>query len=441
MNNLRHGILLTMFLMLGSASQKLFAQDFVSAKKGSAIGFSGNLVNFNTSLPNSKSDPGYSIMYWKGLANILDLSLRYNGLFSDYSELPGARLSGAYKSEGEASLHLRPAGDNHMLLPFISAGIGVGGMYSRKTVPYAPLGGGLQLNFFSESYILLQVNYRESFQTKYMQNNMFYSLGVLQEICYGKPKLMETPAPPVVMAPPVVKVLDRDNDGVPDSLDACPDEPGPASLQGCPDRDGDGIADKDDKCPDIPGVAKYGGCPIPDTDHDGINDEEDKCPTVPGVARYGGCPVPDRDSDGVNDEEDKCPDLPGPASNHGCPEVKAEVKKRIDIAAKNIYFATGSAKLLATSNKSLNAVAAILTTDANLKIDVNGYTDNKGQPEKNLALSQNRAKAVYDYLAKKGIAESRLKSAGFGDTSPIADNKTAMGRSKNRRVELKLHYD
>ena len=177
---------------------------------------------------------------------------------------------------------------------------------------------------------------------------MFYSLGLFgkKTINYGKPKLAETPAIHQLWLrlPPVVVVKDRDNDGVPDSLDACPDVAGLASLHGCPDRDGDGIADKDDKCPDVPGIAKYGGCPIPDTDHDGINDEEDKCPTVAGVARYGGCPIPDRDNDGVNDEEDKCPDLPGTAANHGCPEVKAEVKKRIDVAAHNIYFATGSAK-------------------------------------------------------------------------------------------------
>ena len=167
-----------------------------------------------------------------------------------------------------------------------------------------------------------------------------------------------------------------------DDVDACPDVAGPAALNGCPDRDGDGIADKDDKCPDVAGLAKYNGCPIPDTDKDGINDEEDKCPTVPGVARYQGCPIPDTDNDGVNDEEDKCPNEPGPASNFGCPEIKQEIIEKVNLAAKNIFFATGSAKLLAKSYPSLNNVVKILTENPTYKVDIAGHTDTTGTHDK-----------------------------------------------------------
>ena len=118
-------------------------------------------------------------------------------------------------------------------------------------------------------------------------------------------------------------------------------------MKGCPDRDNDNIADKNDNCPDVPGLAKYKGCPIPDTDRDGINDEEDKCPNVAGVARYQGCPIPDTDRDGVNDEDDKCPNEAGPESNFGCPEIKPEIIEKVNLAAKHIFFATGSSKLLA----------------------------------------------------------------------------------------------
>jgi outer membrane protein OmpA-like peptidoglycan-associated protein len=212
-------------------------------------------------------------------------------------------------------------------------------------------------------------------------------------------------------------------------------------LKGCPDKDGDGLADKDDKCPEVAGLQKYEGCPIPDTDKDGVNDEQDKCPSIAGVARYEGCPIPDTDKDGVNDEEDKCPALAGTAANRGCPEIKEEVKKRVDKAALNIYFVTGSSKLLAKSNKSLEELVKILKEDKDLKLNINGHTDNTGKPEKNQVLSENRAKAVYDYLVKKEVSETQLKSTGFGQDQPVADNKTAAGRLKNRRVELQLHYD
>lgn len=134
---------------------------------------------------------------------------------------------------------------------------------------------------------------------------------------------------------------------------------------------------------DVPGLAKYQGCPIPDTDKDGINDENDKCPTVAGVARYEGCPIPDGDGDGINDEEDKCPAVPGVASNGGCPEIKEEVKQKVEYAAKNIFFNTGSAQLLKKSFKPLDEVVTILNENPTLLLDIEGHTDNTGKPEKN----------------------------------------------------------
>lgn len=112
------------------------------------------------------------------------------------------------------------------------------------------------------------------------------------------------------------KPKDRDEDGIPDKDDECPDDPGPEEFNGCPDRDGDKIIDVRDSCPDVPGVAKFEGCP--DRDGDDIQDSEDKCPDTPGLAAFNGCP--DRDGDGIQDSEDACPDEPGPASTQGCPD-------------------------------------------------------------------------------------------------------------------------
>jgi len=240
----------------------------------------------------------------------------------------------------------------------------------------------------------------------------------------------------VKLAPPVPIVLDRDGDGVLDADDKCPDTAGSTSLMGCPDRDGDGVADADDKCPDVAGTAKYQGCPIPDTDGDGINDEMDKCATVAGTAKYQGCPVPDTDGDGINDDMDKCPTRAGTAANQGCPVIAKEVIEKVNFAARNVFFATGSYELLAKSNNSLDGVVGLLKSDESLMIDIAGHTDAQGSEESNQVLSDNRAGAVKKYFVSKGIAETRLSSAGYGELKPVADNTTSGGRAKNRRTEM-----
>ncbi|MFZ4770628.1 MAG: OmpA family protein [Ferruginibacter sp.] len=73
-----------------------------------------------------------------------------------------------------------------------------------------------------------------------------------------------------------------------------------------------------------------------------------------------------------------------------------------------------------------------------IDVDIDGHTDEVGSNESNLKLSENRAGSVRTYLVGKGIAESRMKSTGFGEEKPIADNKTAAGRAKNRRTEMTL---
>ena len=240
--------------------------------------------------------------------------------------------------------------------------------------------------------------------------------------------------------PTKVKVVDSDKDGVPDDKDLCPNVPGLAKYNGCPvpDTDGDGIDDEHDSCKTIPGIAKYNGCPVPDTDGDGIDDEHDSCKTVPGLAKYNGCPVPDTDGDGIDDEHDSCKTVPGVKENNGCPEIKKEIKEKVNFVAHNILFPTKSDKLTNGSYLGLDDLVSILNNHPELRLAIEGYTDAKGTPGPNLALSQKRADAVKKYLLSKGIAESRVSAIGYGEQNPIADNSTEKGRSENRRVELKL---
>lgn len=227
---------------------------------------------------------------------------------------------------------------------------------------------------------------------------------------------------------------DRDGDGVADGEDLCPDEPGTAATMGCPDRDGDGVADKDDKCPDVAGKAEFQGCN--DTDGDGIADWEDECPEQAGPRANQGCP--DTDNDGIPDHLDKCPTVPGTRNNQGCPEVKAEVKKRLAFAATAIQFETGKAVIKKTSFKLLDEIVAILNEYGDYDMVIDGHTDNTGKADRNMVLSKERAGSVKAYFVEKGIAESRLTAIGHGQDEPVADNKTAAGRAKNRRVEMDL---
>jgi outer membrane protein OmpA-like peptidoglycan-associated protein len=441
---------LTLILALSLLATSAFSQKTKKMgsgdKKGPLIGVHFNLQDFKAPLgikdpitgkvytPLKDMTKGFSLSFWKGLTSRVDVAVKANGSFRDYRAIrAGLTNKTEFGIELEPTLNVRVFPDAALINPFLTAGIG-GGLYTDKLGAYVPAGVGVQVNFNSVTYLILQAQYRWDITNKTkVGDNLFYSFGIAQNIGKEKPKVVPPPPPPVVEPP-----KDRDGDGVLDVDDKCPDVAGLASLAGCPDRDGDGITDAEDKCPDVPGVARYQGCPIPDRDKDGINDEVDKCPDVPGVARYQGCPIPDTDGDGVNDEEDKCINEKGPASNFGCPVISEEIIKRVNLAAKNVFFATASDKLLAQSNKRLNDVVTILNENPTYKVQIDGHTDDQGKDEYNLDLSNRRAASVKAYLVSKGISEARLSSQGYGETKPVADNKTAKGRAENRRVEMTL---
>ncbi|GER58570.1 OmpA family protein [Patiriisocius marinus] len=233
---------------------------------------------------------------------------------------------------------------------------------------------------------------------------------------------------------------DTDLDGIEDRQDACPNTPGVAEFNGCPDTDGDGIADPQDACPTIAGLASMNGCP--DADGDGITDADDACPNEAGPKANNGCPWADTDGDGILDKDDKCPNEVGVASNNGCPEaapqVTVEIIKQLNDYSKTILFDTGKSTIRQESYGVLQNIADIMKEYPDASFLIEGHTDSQGSEATNNKLSNNRAASVRTYLTTIGMSANRLSSIGYGESRPIADNKTKAGRQQNRRVEISL---
>jgi SH3 domain-containing YSC84-like protein 1 len=122
------------------------------------------------------------------------------------------------------------------------------------------------------------------------------------------------------------------------------------------------------------------------------------------------------------------------ADTTGNPGASLERTGRVTLS--NIHFATGNADITPDSEASLNDVVATLKEHAAWNIRVEGFTDNIGSRAANLKLSSDRASAVMNWLASHGIDRGRLSSKGYGEGRPVANNSTAEGRAKNRRVQL-----
>ena len=120
-----------------------------------------------------------------------------------------------------------------------------------------------------------------------------------------------------------------------------------------------------------------------------------------------------------------------------------EIKlNRINVGAEmnlyNIYFETDSFRILPVSEPELDKLILLLKNNPQVAVEIQGHTDNTGRPERNLILSENRAKSVVDFLISKGIQASRLQFKGFGESRPVAPNDTEEGRILNRRTTIKI---
>jgi len=252
------------------------------------------------------------------------------------------------------------------------------------------------------------------------------------------------------------KPKDTDGDGIPDKKDVDPlhreDFDGFEDNDGAPDPDNDedGVLDKYDKAPldaeDKDGFEDEDGVPDPDNDNDGILDAVDKSPNEAedkdGFQDEDGAPDLDNDNDGIADVDDKCPNEAETMNDYedkdGCPDEKPEiaVETGAAIVLDGVNFASGSTKLTPNSKTILLKVVRTMNENAKIEVEIRGYTDNTGNYDGNVRISQGRANSVRDYLVQNGIEGSRIQTKGFGPVDPIAPNDTREGRAKNRRIEF-----
>lgn len=287
----------------------------------------------------------------------------------------------------------------------------------------------------------------------YPQDALYWSAGVSFTL--------RVPAAEVV-APEPVRIVDTDNDGVYDPDDQCVSIPAGGhpdrNRRGCPtpDTDHDRVYDDEDQCVNEPAGQHPDparrGCPDHDTDSDTVFDSADRCVDVaqgdhPDPDRAG-CPLPDRDNDTVVDPQDHCPDQPGAPNadpqRNGCPGLVRIQDGMIQILAP-VYFATNRDVILPRSYPVLEAVVdAIKATASVRRVSVEGHTDDVGNDERNLSLSQRRAWSVVEFIHEHGVEAQRLRAHGFGETRPLRPIAGLRGRalrdarSENRRVEFRI---
>ncbi|APG25226.1 OmpA family protein [Syntrophotalea acetylenica] len=324
----------------------------------------------------------------------------------------------------DALYHFMPESS---LVPYLAGGLGGttlnpdhGGSETDFLLNY-----GIGLKYFFTDSLALRGDLRHVFAFGDPENNFIYSAGLTY--LFGNQQ-----KPPVRTTP-----KDSDKDGVIDANDACPDTPlgVPVDRLGCPlDGDADGVPDYRDKCPRTPRSASVNrqGCPS-DKDGDGVPDSLDRCPGTPQGLPVDekGCSA-DSDGDGIADANDRCPGTTTGlmVDKHGC---AASMTLAIE-------FETGKADIAPRYHAELKRGAAFIRKHPGARILIAGHTDSRASAAYNLTLSQRRADSVRKYLIEKfSVQPSRLVARGFGESLPVADNATARGRQRNRRVELSVY--
>jgi outer membrane protein OmpA-like peptidoglycan-associated protein len=302
-----------------------------------------------------------------------------------------------------------------------------------------PLGVGLtwtiseRLDFFAE--FMKTLTFTDEMDNWVSEDNDNYNM-----VTFGLTFYLDDRKEAIQPAVPVAAVpKDSDDDGLSDEDEINIYNTDPFN----PDTDGDGLSDGDevliyktdptlrdtdyDGLTDGEEVNTYGTDPlVKDTDGDGLTDGEE-------VLTYGTDPLnPDTDGDGVND---------GREVRDGTDPLVADVLKveeSGDMVLEGINFETNSAVITPDSEPILRKALNTLRTNPDLRVEIQGHTDNVGSSTLNQNLSERRANAVRDYMVQNGIDESRMTARGYGFDQPLVPNDTPENRERNRRIQFRV---
>ncbi|MFO7606383.1 MAG: OmpA family protein [Desulfurivibrionaceae bacterium] len=332
------------------------------------------------------------------------------------------------------------------LVPYLAAGIGVANYdpEAGSADEYNFLinyGGGARY-FFADN-LALRLDLRQPVVFDDTDFNLMATVGLSYFFGTAREpvKAAEEVAPPPA---------DSDGDGVSDAEDNCPDTPADVRVnaRGCPsDSDGDGVYDYLDQCPDTPDNAPVDtdGCPK-DSDGDGLSDWQESQRT--GTDPHN----PDTDGDHLSDGDEVNrfrtdplnPDTDGGGVADGLevnvaktnPLIKEDDVKEVKRIELEVYFDTDSYVVKPEYYAEIEQVATFLKENPEVEGVVEGHTDNRGSAEYNQELSERRALSVIRVAEERfGVEPGRLTAVGYGGTQPVADNDTAEGRARNRRIE------
>ena len=368
--------------LLLAALVAVTAQAAMAANGQPYFGVQGTYTNPDNAR-NTQDGYGATLLLGLPVSNHLATELNVFGLRNDNS-------TGSFDKEWGAGLDLvifPLSRRNNNFAPFLL--VGSGAQYEDRNGPergytFLNAGGGFIAALTRDGAVSLRVDAK-----RYRVHDNELAVGVKQlwdtrinaglQVAFGPDPVLVPPAPPPPLPP-----ADSDGDGVPDGIDRCP-----GTAYGV--------------------VVDAFGCPPP-------------------------APPVDSDGDGVLDPDDACPGTPlGLAVDaRGCAVMAAK------IILRDINFEFDSARLTQSAKTSLDKVLEGLRGQPSMSLVIEGHTDSVGATAYNLKLSKERAAAARTYLIESGVESSRLEATGFGESQPIATNKTKDGRAENRRVEFKV---